>query len=148
MWRYRELLPLFDGEAPVTLGEGFTPLFHARALGSTLGLDRLYIRTNRSTRPIRSRRGDSRPRSRAPSILAPRRSRCRRPATPAMPRRPYSAAPVWPVRCSSRRTPSARFIDECRLYGATVTLVDGLITDAGRICAETGGRSAGTTSRR
>jgi len=23
MWRYRELLPLFDGEAPVTLGEGF-----------------------------------------------------------------------------------------------------------------------------
>ena len=44
MWRYRELLPLFDGESPVTLGEGFTPLFHARALGSTLGLDRLYIK--------------------------------------------------------------------------------------------------------
>jgi threonine synthase len=30
------------------------------------------------------------------------------------------------------------FIDECRLYGAQVTLVDGLITDAGRIAAETG----------
>ena len=30
MWRYRELLPVFDGEEPVTLGEGFTPLFHAR----------------------------------------------------------------------------------------------------------------------
>ena len=44
MWRYRELLPLFDGETPVTLGEGFTPLFHARALGATLGLDRLYIK--------------------------------------------------------------------------------------------------------
>ncbi len=30
------------------------------------------------------------------------------------------------------------FIDECRLYGANVTLVDGLITDAGRMAAEKG----------
>ena len=44
MWRYREMLPLFDGESPVTLGEGFTPLFHAQALGATIGLDRLYIK--------------------------------------------------------------------------------------------------------
>ena len=29
------------------------------------------------------------------------------------------------------------FIDECRLYGANVTLVDGLITDAGRVASET-----------
>src|ERR1700681_2620026 len=43
MWRYRELMPLFDGEEPVTLGEGFTPLIHARALGARLGLERLYI---------------------------------------------------------------------------------------------------------
>ena len=44
MWRYRELLPLFDGEDPVTLGEGLTPLVHARRLGSTLGLDNLYVK--------------------------------------------------------------------------------------------------------
>ena len=44
MWRYRELLPLFDGESPVTLGEGFTPLFHARSLGATIGLEQLYIK--------------------------------------------------------------------------------------------------------
>jgi threonine synthase len=31
------------------------------------------------------------------------------------------------------------FIAECELYGATVELVDGLITDAGRIAAERGG---------
>ncbi len=30
------------------------------------------------------------------------------------------------------------FVDECRLYGAHVTLVDGLITDAGRMAAEKG----------
>ena len=31
------------------------------------------------------------------------------------------------------------FVKECRLYGANVTLVDGLITDAGRVAAERGG---------
>ena len=40
------------------------------------------------------------------------------------------------------------FIRECELYGAEVTLVDGLITDAGRVAAERASRSAGTTSRR
>jgi threonine synthase len=29
------------------------------------------------------------------------------------------------------------FVDECRLYGANVTLIDGLITDAGRVATET-----------
>ena len=29
------------------------------------------------------------------------------------------------------------FIDECRLYGANVTLVEGLITDAGKVASET-----------
>jgi len=36
MWRYRELLPLLDGEEPLTLGEGWTPLIHARRLGDEL----------------------------------------------------------------------------------------------------------------
>ena len=37
MWRYRELMPLFDGEQPITLGEGLTPLMHARRLGARSG---------------------------------------------------------------------------------------------------------------
>jgi threonine synthase len=42
--RYRDLLAR-PGEAfPVTLGEGGTPLIHARRLGSELGLDRLYLK--------------------------------------------------------------------------------------------------------
>src|SRR5438105_10171034 len=44
MWRYRELMPLFDGEQPLTLGEGWTPLVHAKRLGASIGLDRLYIK--------------------------------------------------------------------------------------------------------
>src|SRR5678815_381088 len=41
MWRYEEVLP--DG-MPVTLGEGMTPLIHARRLGERLGLQSLYIK--------------------------------------------------------------------------------------------------------
>ncbi len=42
--RYRDLLA-HEGEAfPVTLGEGATPLIHARRLGAELGLHRLYLK--------------------------------------------------------------------------------------------------------
>src|SRR5437870_3719695 len=44
MWRYRELMPLFDGEQPVSLGEGWTPLVHARRLGASLSLSRLFVK--------------------------------------------------------------------------------------------------------
>src|SRR5215468_10023205 len=41
MWRYEEVMPPV---VPVTLGEGMTPLLHARRLGEQLGLERLYIK--------------------------------------------------------------------------------------------------------
>src|SRR5690349_7266295 len=42
--RYRAFLPVTDATPPLTLGEGFTPLVHARRLGSALGLDNLYLK--------------------------------------------------------------------------------------------------------
>ena len=42
--RYRDLLAR-DGEAfPISLGEGATPLIHARRLGAEIGLERLYLK--------------------------------------------------------------------------------------------------------
>ena len=47
IWRYRDLLPVDAGESePITLGEGFTPLIHARNLGSELGLRNLYLKND------------------------------------------------------------------------------------------------------
>jgi threonine synthase len=139
MWRYRELLPLFDGEQPVTLGEGFTPLFHARALGATLGLDALYIK-DESLNPTNSfkARGQSAAISRAKYLGA---------TTIALPTAgnagnaaaAYSAAAGLACEVFIPKDAKRPFIDECRLYGANVTLVDGLITDAGRMAAEKGG---------
>ncbi|HET7520137.1 MAG TPA: threonine synthase [Candidatus Limnocylindria bacterium] len=42
--RYRDLLAHGDEQFPLTLGEGGTPLLHARRLGEELGLDRLFLK--------------------------------------------------------------------------------------------------------
>ncbi|MCC7446038.1 MAG: threonine synthase [Anaerolineae bacterium] len=47
LWRYHELLPLYDTTNIVSLGEGWTPLLHARNLGMMLGLKHLYIKDER-----------------------------------------------------------------------------------------------------
>ena len=138
MWRYRELMPLFDGEEPVTLGEGFTPLFHARALGATLGLDRLFIK-DESLNPTNSfkARGQSAAITRArylgaTTISLPTAGNAGNAAAA------YSSAAGLACEVFIPKDAKRPFIDECRLYGANVTLVDGLITDAGRMAAEQG----------
>ncbi len=42
--RYRRFLPVTDATPALTLGEGFTPLVHARRLGAALGLANLYLK--------------------------------------------------------------------------------------------------------
>ncbi|PYR38520.1 MAG: threonine synthase [Acidobacteria bacterium] len=139
MWRYREMLPLFDGESPITLGEGFTPLFHAKALGATLGLDRLFIK-DESLNPTNSfkARGQAAAITRAKylgakTIALPTAGNAGNAAAA------YSAAAGLECEVFIPKDAKQPFVDECRLYGANVTLVDGLITDAGRMAAEKGG---------
>src|SRR4051812_43768970 len=44
MWRYREWLPLVNGEEPVTLGEGMTPLLRWPALERSLKVNTVWIK--------------------------------------------------------------------------------------------------------
>lgn len=44
MWRYRPFLPLTPAEAPVTLGEGITPLLSVTRTGADLGASDLWIK--------------------------------------------------------------------------------------------------------
>jgi threonine synthase len=139
IWRYREMLPLFDGEEPVTLGEGFTPLFHARTLGARLGLERLFVK-DESLNPTNSfkARGQSAAITRARALGA---------TTVSVPSAgnagnamaAYAARAGLEAQVFLPRDVKPPFVKECRLYGAHVTLVDGLITDAGRVAAERGG---------
>ena len=131
-------MPLLPGDKPVTLGEGLTPLLHAERLGRTLGLERLYIK-DESPNPTNSfkARGQSAAITRAKALGA---------HTIALPTAgnagnaaaAYSAAAGLACEVFIPKDAKKPFVDECRLYGANVTLVDGLITDAGRMAAEKG----------
>ena len=138
MWRYRELMPIFDGEDPVTLGEGFTPLLHAHTLGAELGLPRLFIK-DESLNPTNSfkARGQSTAVTRAKglgvkTISLPSAGNAGNAAAA------YAARAGLATKVFLPRDVKTPFVRECELYGADVTLVDGLITDAGRIAAEQG----------
>src|SRR6058998_1200815 len=48
LWRYAEMLPVQNPENIVSLGEGFTPLVHAKRLGRELGLKNLFIKEESS----------------------------------------------------------------------------------------------------
>src|SRR3954465_3423645 len=138
MWLYREVMPLFDGEAPVTLGEGWTPLIHAERLGRDLGLPRLFVK-DESLNPTNSfkARGLSAAVTRA-SYLGARTLSVPSAGNAANALAAYAAAAGIPAKVCMPRDVKVPFIRECELYGADVTLVDGLITDAGRVAAETG----------
>jgi len=138
MWRYRELMPLFDGEAPLTLGEGWTPLLHARRLGAKLGIERLFVK-DESLNPTNSfkARGLSAAVTRA-KYLGARTLSIPSAGNAANAMAAYAAAAGISAKVFMPKDVKVPFIRECELYGADVTLVDGLITDAGRIAAETG----------
>jgi threonine synthase len=137
MWRYRELMPLLAGQEPITLGEGFTPLIHAKRLGATIGLDRLLIK-DESLNPTNSfkARGLSAAISRAKALRAetvflPTAGNAGNAAAA------YAAAAGMKCEVFIPKDAKQPFVDECHLYGANVTLVEGLITDAQRIATET-----------
>ena len=47
LWRYHELLPLYDLDRVITMGEGGTPMLKSRNLSAMLGLKNLYIKDER-----------------------------------------------------------------------------------------------------
>jgi threonine synthase len=138
MWRYRELMPLLDGEEPLTLGEGWTPLVHVRRLGADFGLSRLFVK-DESLNPTNSfkARGLSAAVTRARSLGA-RALSVPSAGNAANALAAYAALAGIPAHVFMPKDVKVPFIRECELYGADVTLVDGLITDAGRIAAEKG----------
>jgi threonine synthase len=133
MWRFEEVLP---GGVQVTLGEGKTPLIHARRLGDRLGLTNLYIK-DEGQNPTNSfkARGLSAAVSVAKTLGV---------ATIALPTAGNAggAAAAYAARAGlgcvvamPADTPSA-IVLECRAFGADVHLIDGLISDCGAFIAE------------
>ncbi|MCH7970297.1 MAG: threonine synthase, partial [Chloroflexi bacterium] len=136
MWRYREVMPVIDPANIVTLGEGFTPLLHAGRLGKHLGMGSLLIK-DEGVNPTGSfkARGLSAAVSKALELGL---TRLTMPsagnAAGAM--AAYAAAAGMEAHVfMPRDAPQANQI-ECVAYGAELNLVDGFITDAGRVSEE------------
>ncbi len=136
LWRCRELLPVVQDSSIVTLGEGWTPLIHARRLGAQLGMPHLYIK-DESSNPTASFKA----RGMAVAVSMAKELGVQKLAVPSA-GNAASALAAYAATAGleahifmPKDVPLANLI-ECRQLGAQVTLVDGLITDCGRIVAE------------
>ncbi len=132
LWRYRELLPLEPDESPLTLGEGGTPLLHARRLGGALRLERLLIK-DESLNPT----GSFKARGMAVAVAKARALGIRAVALPTAGNAGGAAAAYAALAGLEAHvympagTPPA-FEAEARSVGASVTRVPGSIADAAR----------------
>ena len=127
MWRYREVMPLFDGETPITLGEGWTPLIPRSGSGASYSMTRLFIK-DESLNPTNSfkARGLSAAVTRA-AHLGQRTLSVPSAGNAANAMAAYAAAAGLDAKVFMPKDVKIPFV-ECELYGAEVTLVDGLIT--------------------
>ena len=127
MWRYAEVLP---DAAPITLGEGFTPMLSSRETPS------VYIK-DEGLNPT----GSFKARGLSAAVTMARHFKLEKLAIPsagnaASALAAYAAAAAIEAHIfMPKDVPMANRI-ECESYGAHVTLVDGLISDCARLVKE------------
>ncbi len=132
MWRYQEFLPVFEPENIVTLGEGFTPTRLFDAIENV----EIYLK-DESYNPSGSfkARGIGMAVSKAKelgitSCIVPTAGNAGSALAVFCAKAGIKATVVMPSH-----TPAV-FIQECKLHGAEVILIDGLISDCGKKVAE------------
>jgi threonine synthase len=132
LWRYREVLPVAQDSSILCLGEGFTPLIHARRLGKKLGLPNLYLK-DESQNPT----GSFKARGLAVATSMAKELGIRKLAMPSAGNAggalaAYAAkAGMQASIYMPKETPAANR-QECALLGAKVVLVSGSIKDSSR----------------
>ncbi|MDA8020037.1 MAG: threonine synthase [Thermoanaerobaculia bacterium] len=136
MWRYAEVMPVRDVQHVVSLAEGMTPLLAVPRLGAELGLRHLWIKDEgRNPTGTFKARGLSAAMSRASELGA---------SAVALPTAgnagaaaaAYAARAGLPCHVAMPRDAPQAVQGEVRSYGAELTLIDGLIHDAGAWIAQ------------
>ena len=135
MWRYAPVLPVRNEASIVSLGEGMTPLLRTQRLGKRLGANDLWVK-DEGINPTGSFK--ARGLSCAVSMcveLGIRKLAIPSAGNAAGAMAAYAAAAGLEAHIfMPRDVPQANYI-ECKAFGAHVTLVDGLISDCGKIVA-------------
>ena len=137
MWRYAPVLPPSDAFI-VSLGEGWTPLLRTRRLGSRIGAESLWVK-DEGLNPT----GSFKARGLSCAVSMCVELGIKKVAIPsagnaASAMAAYAAAAGIEAHIfMPLDVPQANYL-ECKAYGAHVTLVNGLISDCGRMVAERG----------
>ena len=132
MWRYREWLPLGDGEQAVSLGEGGTPLLDATRLAARHGFARLLVK-DESVNPT----GSFKARGLAAAVTRATLGGAEAFVVPTagnagVALSAYAARAGARARVYAPATTPATILTQIRSYGADLVLLDGHIGDCGK----------------
>ncbi|HXG85523.1 MAG TPA: threonine synthase [Pyrinomonadaceae bacterium] len=137
LWRYREVLPVENESNIVSFGEGWTPLLTANRLAKSLSIKLNLFIKDESTNPT----GSFKARGMSAAVSMAKELGVKRVAAPSA-GNAAGALSAYASRAGMETfifmpsdTPRANVV-ECEQTGANVTLVDGLITDCGKIVAD------------
>jgi threonine synthase len=133
LWRYREVLPLEEGDE-ISLAEGFTPLLPVAP--------NVWVKDE-----ARNPTGSFKARGMAVAISMAKHLGARALSAPSAGNAAgalaaYGARAGLPVTVAMPEDTPAPFFSECELYGATIHRVKGTIADAGKFLREHGPKDA------
>lgn len=133
LWRYAEMLPVQHQAFRFTLGEGFTPLLKVERLAQHYGLRNLYAK-DEGINPT----GSFKARGLVMAIARAAELGVKALAIPSAGNAgsaaaAYAARAGLPVFVYLPEDVPPAFLAEIKALGAQITLVDGLITDCGRL---------------
>lgn len=133
LWRYAEVLPVRDPAFQVTLGEGWTPLQDAPRTAERLGIRRLLVK-NEGVNPT----GSFKDRGLCMAVSRAKELGAKELALPSAGNAgsaaaAYGAAAGMPVHVVVPKDTPEPILQEMFALGADVQLLDGLITDCGRV---------------
>lgn len=137
LWRYHELLPVQNEENVVTLGEGMTPLLPMERIGADMSLSNLYMK-DEGIIPT----GTFKARGAAVGVSMAKELKVQELAMPTN----GNAGASWALYAARGGIQSTIVMpvdapkitrNECAIAGANLYLVNGLISDAGKIVGQT-----------
>lgn len=136
LWRYHELLPVADDSNIVSMGEGMTPLIEMNSISTHMGIDHLYMK-DEGIIPT----GTFKARGAAVGVSKAKELGVKELAMPTN----GNAGAAWSLYAARAGISSTIVMpvdapkitrNECAISGSNLYLVNGLISDAGKIVGE------------
>jgi len=141
MWRFRTFLPLSNGEEPITLGEGDTPLLEIKRTARALGFSDLWLK-DEGANPT----GSFKARGMAMAVTRAVQGGAQAFVVPTagnagVALAAYSARAGLPARIYAPASTPPTILAQIRRFGAELELLDGHIGDCGAAATEFASRT-------